>query len=65
MHAGNYDISQIFIDSLYKLVGSDDIAQAEQFLETLDAFSNAHHVNFTVAISTCEDSVSDKMKAFI
>ena len=51
IHAGNYDITRVFIDSLYKIAGIKDVAQAEEFLNNLEKFSEKHSVNFTVAMS--------------
>ena len=47
LHAGNYDITRVFIDGLYKIIGGKDAAKAEEFLVALDAFSSKHSVNFT------------------
>ena len=38
LHAGNYDITRVFIDGLYKIIGGKDAAKAEEFLVALDAF---------------------------
>ena len=51
IHAGNYDITRVFIDSLYKIAGIKDVAKAEEFLNKLEKFSEQHSVNFTVALS--------------
>ena len=41
VYSGNYDITHMFIDSLYKLTGEDDDAKAVEFLDKLDRFSEA------------------------
>ena len=51
IYAQNYDISHIFIDSLYKVSGSDDVLAATAFLEELAAFSGANGVDFIIMIS--------------
>ncbi len=65
MHAGNFDISQVFIDSLHKLVSDHSIEGEENFLEALDNFSNTHSVSFTVAVSANADNVSEKLKRYL
>ena len=65
IHAGNYDISRIFIDGLYKIAGVKDAAKAEVFLNALDAFSAKHSVNFTVSLSEDPSAVTEGMKRFL
>lgn len=65
IHAGNYDISKIFIDSLYKILGSREPATAEAFLKELDAFANKHNVEFTVALSEEETAITECMKKYL
>lgn len=65
IHAGNYDITRVFIDSLYKIAGSKDVAQAEAFLNDLEKFSEKHSVNFTVAMSEDQSAVTEGMKRFL
>ena len=35
LHAGNYDITRVFIDGLYKIIGGKDAAKAEEFLSLI------------------------------
>ena len=65
MYAGNYDISRVFIDSLYKIAGVKDVAQAEQFLNDLEKFSEKHSVNFTIALSEEPSAATEGMKRFL
>lgn len=65
IHAGNYDITKIFIDSLYKVACDDDPADADAFIEELDAFSSKHNVDFTVAMSGDAETASDVMKKYL
>jgi len=46
LYAGNYDISHIFIDNLFKIVGGDCNQAADDFLDWLNRFSNNHGVKF-------------------
>ena len=51
LHAGNFDISHIFIDGLYKLSGSKDHAETADFLAWCEAFGKANKMEFTISIS--------------
>ncbi|MBR3641377.1 MAG: hypothetical protein IKN53_05040 [Oscillibacter sp.] len=51
LYAGNYDISQIFIDHLCKTVGKEVDVETEKFLDWLDRFGERNNVKFTVTIS--------------
>ncbi|MDL2273337.1 hypothetical protein LJC34_02125 [Oscillospiraceae bacterium OttesenSCG-928-G22] len=51
LYAGNYDISHIFIDSLYKVANCDDVEQIAPFIEWLEEFKNENGVSFTVTVS--------------
>ena len=56
LHAGNFDISHIFIDGLYKLSGSKDPEETAAFLAWCEAFGKANKLEFTISIS---DEVSN------
>jgi len=67
LHAGNYDISRVFIDSLYKIAdgGNKNPEKAETFLVALDKFSSQHNVNFIIALSEDAANLSEGMKRFL
>jgi len=64
LHAGNFDITHVFIDSLYKIVGSDDATEAEAFLQWCDTFGAANQIDFTITISADETTATDGIKKF-
>ena len=64
MYAANYDITHIFIDSLYKIAGNDHAAEAEKFLNAIDDFSKNNNVKFTVTISADDKDATDGIKAY-
>ncbi len=51
LHAGNFDITHIFMDGLYKLSGSSDVEETAAFLTWCDVFGKANSLNFTISIS--------------
>ena len=65
LYAGNYDISQVFIDNLFKIVGGEAGAETESFLNWLDAFGEKNNVKFTVTISADVSAATDGMQKFL
>ncbi len=64
LHAGNFDITHIFIDRLYKIVGCEDPDQAAEFLAWCEEFGKANKLEFTVTISAAVDSATDGIRKF-
>lgn len=64
LHAGNYDITHIFIDSLCKVVPSDCGPELDDFLNWLDGFAERNNIKFTISISADESLASDDVKKF-
>ena len=63
MHAGNYDITHIFIDNLFKIVDRAYDAEAEAFVMWCVAFSEKEGVRFTMTLSADEELASEKIRA--
>ena len=63
LHAGNYDVSTVFIDSLFKLVDTKDTAETEKFLDWLSAFSERENIFFFITISEDVSNASEGMKS--
>ena len=51
LHAGNFDISHIFVDNLYKVARSKDPVETENFLDWCNLFSAENKVAFTFTIA--------------
>ena len=64
MHSANFDLSKIFIDSLYKVSKSDFPKQTEEFLLWADAFGAEHGIDFIITISADDKSASDVIRKF-
>ncbi len=62
--AGNYDITHIFMDGLFKLAGTDSLNEAEEFLDWCDSFSAREGVKFTMTISADEAAATEGIKKF-
>lgn len=65
IHAGNYDITHIFIDGLYKITGSKELEKAEAFLNDLSAMAEKYSVKFTVSLSQDISEATEGMRRFM
>ena len=65
LHAGNYDITKVFIESLTKIVDvpAEDPG-VEQFLDWLNAFGEKNGINLTVTISADASLASEGVKKY-
>lgn len=64
LHAGNFDITHVFIDNLYKTIGQDRAA-AEAFVAWCDRFSEANSVKITMTVSDDPACASEVMKKYL
>ena len=62
LYAGNYDITHIFIDNLFKIVDRAYDADAEEFVQWCVAFSEKEKVNFTMTLSADVELASEEIK---
>ena len=65
LHAGNFDISHIFIDSFYKLVENATVAEVEDFVLWCDKFGKANDLSFTIVVSEDPANATDALKAYL
>ena len=65
LYAGNYDISHVFIDNLFKIVGGEIGSDTENFLNWLDRFGEQNNIKFTVSISADVSAATDGMQKFL
>jgi len=64
LHAGNFDITNVYIDNLYKTIGSDRAA-GEEFILWCAAFAEANNMNITITVSDDPAEASEAVKAFL
>ena len=64
LHAGNYDITNVYIDNLYKTIGTDR-ATGEEFLLWCAGFAEANLMEITVTVSDDPEQASQAIKAFL
>ena len=64
MHAGNFDITNVFIDNLYKTIGSD-LSAAEEFIAWAAKFAKDNSMEITVTLSEDPSNVSEAIKQYL
>ena len=64
LHAGNFDITHIFIDNLYKLLRNDRAVAAE-FCRWCEAFGDQNGINFTLAISDDLENIDEDLRKYL
>ena len=60
LHAGNYDITHVFIDNFMKMLDDKSSAAVADFLEWLDRFSAANQVDFVISCSADPETAEDE-----
>lgn len=64
MHAGNFDITHVFIDNLYKTIGHD-LSAAEDFVAWAAKFAADNNMEITVTLSEDPANISEGIKQYL
>ena len=64
LHAGNFDITHVYIDNLYKTIGTDRAA-GEAFILWCAEFAKANNMEITLTVSDDPALASEEIKAFL
>ena len=64
LHAGNFDITHVYIDNLYKTIGADRAA-AEEFILWCADFARVNNMEITVSVSDDPNLASEEVKKFL
>ncbi len=64
LHAGNFDITNVYIDNLYKTIGVDRAA-GEEFILWAAAFAENNDMNITVTVSDDAALASEEVKKYL
>ena len=64
LHAGNFDITNVYIDNLYKTIGSDR-ATGEAFILWCAEFAKANDMNITITVSDDPAYASEEVKKYL
>lgn len=65
INARDYDITDIFIDSIYKVASEEGQNGLGEFLQALNAFAEQVKVHFTITISEDPENLSEEIHSFI
>ena len=64
LHAGNFDITNVYIDNLYKTIGTDRAA-GEAFILWCADFAQTNAMNITVTVSDDPAQASEEIKKYL
>ena len=64
LHAGNFDITHVYIDNLYKTIGNDR-ANGEAFIAWCAEFAQVNNMEITMTISDDPALASDEVKKYL
>lgn len=58
----DFDITNIFVDGIFKIVGTDNLDGFEAFLNRLEAMSQKFNISFVISVSIDADTAPDYIK---
>ncbi|MCC8160653.1 MAG: twitching motility protein PilT [Oscillospiraceae bacterium] len=58
----DFDITNIFVDGIFKIVGTDNLDGFEEFLNRLESMGQKFHIDFVISVSIDADSAPDYIK---
>ena len=58
----DFDITNIFVDSIFKIVGSDNLDGFESFLNRLETMSQKFEITFVISVSIDAETAPDYIK---
>ena len=64
LHAGNFDITHVFIDNLYKTIGHNH-DYGEEFIAWAAKFCEANNMKLTISVSDDPANASEAIKQYL
>ena len=64
LHAGNFDITNVYIDNLYKTIGTDRAA-GEDFILWAAQFAEVNNMEITMTVSDDAALASEEVKKYL
>ena len=58
----DFDITNIFVDGIFKIVGSDNLDGFESFLNRLETMSQNFEITFVISVSIDAETAPDYIK---
>lgn len=65
LSAGNFDITHVFIDNLFKIIGEVDAQTLAAFLAGLEKFGEQNGITFTVTVSADPSQYGEDVTKYI
>ena len=65
LSAGNFDITHVFIDNLFKIIGQADEKTLGDFLGWMERFGDREGITFTVTVSADPASYGENITKFL
>ena len=62
--SGNFDITNVFVDGIFKIVGTDKLDGFEEFLERLEKMSTQFNISFVISVSIDAQTAPDYIKKY-
>ncbi len=63
--SGNFDITNVFVDGIFKIVGTNNLDGFEVFLERLEKMSTVFNISFVISVSIDVDAAPDYIKKYV
>ena len=64
LHAGNYDITHVFIENFYKMLDNKDDDAVADLLDWMEAFSQRENVEFTISATAEPSTVGPRISKY-
>ncbi len=58
----DFDITNVFVDSIFKVVGTTELDGFESFLKRLESMSQKFNIDFVISVSIDADTAPDYIK---
>ena len=68
LHAGNFDITHVYVDNLYRTIGKpigSDNAVCDEFLAWAARFAEVNNMNLTFTVSEDPANATEEMKKYM
>lgn len=65
LHAGNFDITHLYLKSVHRLVGTDDVAVLENFCAWCERFGQENGISFTMTARVDPQTIPEALKKYM
>ena len=65
LHAGNFDISHVYLKNIHRLLGTDDPAAMAAFCDWCQSFGEANGVDFTMTARVAPETAPEALRRYL